>query len=205
MTDVLIIDDHALIREGIRRALSSTDFLVVGEASSLEEGMARFESQLPAAVIVDLNLGESSGLDFIRWVRLQQSRCAIVVLTMDDRASVLEKAKKAGASAYVLKEAPLSELVTALRFVQTSPEKFFSRAQVKRMSKGVPNLTERENEILALLPKGLTNREMGSLLFISEATVKTHLLALYRKLEVTNRVQAIEVGRENDLLSQEKI
>ncbi|MEI8065964.1 MAG: response regulator transcription factor [Actinomycetes bacterium] len=204
MTNVLIIDDHPLIREGIRRALSGTDFQVVGEASSLEEGMARFDSQYLGAVIVDLNLGSSSGLDFIKWARLRKSSCPIVVLTMDDRSSVLAKAKQAGASAYVLKEAPLSELVTALKFLQASPGKFFSRANVKSISKKVRDLTQRESEILALLPEGLSNREIGSLLFISEATVKTHLLTLYRKLEVSNRIQAIEVGRDNDLLSHEK-
>ena len=200
MTTVLIVDDHVLIREGLHRALTKTHFDVVGEAASVHEAQIRYESLLPAAVIVDLNLGDRSGLDFAEWVRSQSKSCAIIVLTMDDRSEVLNQAKRVGVNAYVLKEAPLTELVSALNFVIANPRKFFSLAQVKPTLTTHFDLTARESEILALLPEGLSNREVASLLFISEATVKTHLLSLYRKLEVNNRVRAIEVGRLNNLL-----
>ncbi len=201
MTTLLIVDDHVLIREGLRRALTVTDFDVIGEAASLSEAKIRYEALQPAAILIDLNLGDGSGLDFAEWVRKKSPNCAIIVLTMDDRAEVLARAKQVGVNAYVLKEAPLNELVSALNFVISNPRKFFTAARVKPTLTKLFDLTARESEILALLPEGLSNREMASLLFISEATIKTHLLSLYRELKVKNRIQAIEVARSNNLLS----
>lgn len=202
MTKILIVDDHFLIREGLRRALAATEFNNISEAATLAEAKIRFGIEHPQIAIVDLNLGSTSGLEFAEWVRGQSHTCFVIILTVDDRAQVLKKAKEVGVSAYVLKEAPINELIRALQFVKSHPHGFFSEALMKSESNSNFNLTERENEILALLPEGLTNREMASLLFLSEATVKTHLLNLYRKLQATNRVRAVEIARVHNLLPQ---
>ena len=202
MPKVLIVDDHALIREGLHRALSSSDFEVVGEAATLEEAKVRYEKLNPDTVIIDINLGVNSGLDLARWIREKSRDCALVVLTMDDRESTLREAKQAEVNAYVLKEAPLTELISALKFVRLHPNKFFLRSPLTASVETTFNLTKRESEILSLLPDGLSNREMASLLFVSESTVKTHLISIYRKLQVENRIRAIEVARSRNFFAE---
>lgn len=200
---VLIIDDHPLIRSGIRRALTPADSLeVVGEAACKAEAFAQINHHRPDAIVIDLNLPDGSGLEVIAWSRARSQRMGIVALTVDDLPEHIIACMESGASAHVAKSAPLTVLISTIKKSIESPLTFTSR----RLTDGIASqnrkfgLTPREVEILGILPTGDTATEIAARLFLSIATVKTHLGAIYRKLGVKNRVQAINVARRAGLL-----
>lgn len=200
---VLIIDDHPLIRSGIRRALTPADLLeVVGEAACKAEAFAQINHHRPDAIVIDLNLPDGSGLEVIAWSRARSQRMGIVALTVDDLPEHIIACMESGASAHVAKSAPLTVLIAAIKKSIESPLTFTSR----RLTESIATqnrkfgLTPREVEILEILPTGDTVTEIAARLFLSIATVKTHLGAIYRKLGVKNRVQAINVARRAGLL-----
>lgn len=204
----LLIDDHVLIREGLAHALEKTEFFVVAQAASASEAIIQVTRSRPKMVLLDLNLPDGNGNEVIPFIRSTCQESVIVVLTMESDYDQLAIAKAAGASAYVLKSSPLPELLAAMRRAITHPRRFSSPTTISNPT--IPaskpsafDLTSRELEILQILPTGFSAREIGSLLFISEATVKTHLASIYRKLQVSNRVQAIESARKHGLLLAE--
>ena len=201
----LLIEDHVLIREGLQRAFEKTEFFVVAQAASLNEAIIQLARSKPKMILLDLNLPDGNGNEVIPFIRSTCKESVIVVLTMAADYEQLAIAKAAGATAYVLKSSPLPELLSAMRRAITHPRRFSGAASISvpRLSDSKPlafDLTSRELEILHILVTGLSAREIGSQLFISEATVKTHLASLYRKLAVNNRVQAIESARKHGLL-----
>jgi len=202
---VLVIDDHPLIRSGIRRAISATDQLdLVGEAASKTEALAQINHHNPDAIVVDLNLPDGSGLEIIAWGRAISQRLGIVALTVQDLPEHVLACMQSGASAHVSKNAPISELIAAIQRSLKSPLTFQSRritSAIALQNQGV-GLTPRELEILEILPTGDTVTEIAARLFLSVSTVKTHLAAIYRKLGASNRVQAINAARRAGLLHQ---
>jgi len=202
---VLVVDDHPLIRSGIRRAISSTDQLdLVGEAASKAEALAQINHHNPDAIVVDLNLPDGSGLEIIAWGRALSQRLGIVALTVQDLPEHVLACMQSGASAHVSKNAPISELISAIQRSLQAPLTFQSRRitdAIALQNQGI-GLTPRELEILEILPSGDTVTEIASRLFLSISTVKTHLAAIYRKLGATNRVQAINAARRAGLLHQ---
>ena len=198
---VLIIDDHQVVREGVRSALTVAGFLVVGEASSKNEAIAQIAHKSPQIIIVDLHLPDGSGLEIVSWARKISQEIGIVVLTLSGTDEHLLGALQAGASAYVLKSAPLSEVLAAVRHAGDSPLTFSGQGLSQAISRKNENfgLTARELEVLALLSKSITSAKIAAELFVSEATVKTHLSAIYRKLEVSNRTQAVVVAIKHGL------
>lgn len=190
---VLLIDDHQVVREGLKSALTNSGFTVVGEAASKDEAFAQIAHKSPKAIVVDLNLPDGSGLEVVSWARKVSAAIGIVVLTLDDDDAHLLASLQAGASAYVVKSAPLAEVVAAVSHAVVAPTSFIGRginAAISRKEQGF-GLTARELEVLALLPKGQTSSQIASRLFVSEATVKTHLASIYRKLGVANRTEAV--------------
>ena len=195
-TRVLLVDDHALIRQGLRRALEATDDLeVVGEAGSVAEALVLDRAHQPDVVIVDVNLGDGSGIDVVRQIRAARPEAGLVVLTMYDGDDHLFAALEAGASAFVLKQAPSSEVVEAARRAATSPTTFtadgLAAAMRRRLAAPAVRLTEREAEILQLLAQGLSVAEVSARLFVSASTTKSHMAKLYDKLGAANRTQAV--------------
>lgn len=196
-----IIDDHSLIRSGVSSALANTEFKVVAEASSVKEGTAVINSYKPDICLVDINLGAGNGIDLIKQSIATGTNSKFVVLTMHDDSETLELAKQAGASAYVTKGVPIEQLVQVLSAVSGS-KTFISRGEIKAVPKRDFGLTAREIEVLSLLPTGATALAIAGVLFLTEATVKTHLAAIYRKLNATNRAQAVSIGIENNLIGK---
>lgn len=195
-TRVLLVDDHALIRQGLRRALEATDDLeVVAEAGSVAEALVLDRAHQPDVVIVDVNLGDGSGIDVVRQIRAARPEAGLVVLTMYDGDDHLFAALEAGASAFVLKQAPSSEVVEAARRAATSPTTFtadgLAAAMRRRLAAPAVRLTEREAEILQLLAQGLSVAEVSARLFVSASTTKSHMAKLYDKLGAANRTQAV--------------
>lgn len=200
---ILIIDDHQVVREGLRIALTREGYLVVGEAASKSEAFAQIAHKNPAVIIVDLHLPDGSGLEVVEWAREISSTIGIVVLTLSDSDEHLLAALHAGASAFVLKSAPLSQVVEAVRHSVTSPTIFSGEglsSALKRQSETF-GLTPRELEVLALLPHGGTSSQIATLLYVTEATIKSHLASIYRKLSVTNRTEAVVVALKEGIVT----
>lgn len=201
MIKVVLVDDHPLIRKGLSQALNKDEISVVGEASSLSEGVALLNSTTPDICIVDLNLGSASGIELIKVGIVQNPNCAFVVLTMEDDLDTLITAKAAGARAYITKGSSVENLIEVVKTVLTDRKDFIKLGSFKDGAKRKDfGLTERELEVLQLLSSGATASAMGSILFLSEATIKTHLAAIYRKLEAANRAQAVSIAISEKLI-----
>lgn len=201
MIKVVLVDDHPLIRKGLSQALNKDEISVVGEASSLSEGVALLNSTTPDICIVDLNLGSASGIELIKVGLVQNSNCAFVVLTMEDDLDTLMAAKAAGARAYITKGSPIENLIEVVKTVLTDRKDFIKLGSFKDGAKRKDfGLTERELEVLQLLSSGATASAMGSILFLSEATIKSHLAAIYRKLEAANRAHAVSIAISEKLI-----
>ena len=201
MIKVVLVDDHPLIRKGLSQALNKDEISVVGEASSLSEGVALLNSTAPDICIVDLNLGSASGIELIKVGMVQNPNCAFVVLTMEDDFDTLITAKAAGARAYITKGSSVENLIEVVKTVLTDRKDFIKLGSFKDGAKRKDfGLTERELEVLQLLSSGATASAMGRILFLSEATIKSHLAAIYRKLEAANRAQAVSIAISEKLI-----
>jgi DNA-binding NarL/FixJ family response regulator len=199
---VLIIDDHESVRAGIKVALARAGHVCVGEAANIAEARAQIAHTNPQVIVVDLSLPDGNGLEIVIWARSISQRIGIVVLTLNSAKDYLLTVMKSGASAYVEKSAPLAELIAAIEHSATAPLSFSAQGISGVISKDLQanSLTQREAQVLQKLADGLSAADIGLELFITQATVKTHLASIYRKLESKNRIQAIIVARKNGLL-----
>ena len=198
---ILLVDDHPSVRSGIKRAIESSGMSCCGEAASRTEAFAQIAHKSPDGVILDLNLPDGSGLDIVQWIRKHSQEMAIVILTMSDEESHLIAAMRAGASAFVKKSAPLEDVVSSLRSALRQPKNFTAAdlTNALKKSKAADVLTPRELMVLHALSLPGTNSQLAKSLFISEATFKTHLTAIYRKFGVSNRFGAVTKGRSLSL------
>ncbi|GLY50883.1 response regulator transcription factor [Lentzea sp. NBRC 102530] len=203
MIRLVIVDDHPVVRDGLRGMLSSAaDFEVVGEAASGDEAVAVVTAVSPDVVLMDLRMPGSDGLSAIE--RLRGHSCRVLVLTTYDTDRDVLPAIKAGATGYLLKDTPRDELQRAIRAAHAG-EAVLSPAVATRLlgqvrEPALEPLSTRELDVLGLVAKGSTNRAVAAALFISEATVKTHLLHVYAKLGVSDRAAAVAVAYERGLL-----
>lgn len=193
---VLLVDDHDLIRQGLARVFErQKDCTVVGQAASVKEGLKLTSSLRPAVVVTDVRLLDGTGLDLVRTLRRADSEIGLVVLTMYAGDEQLFAALKAGASAFVAKDAPATDVVAAARHAAVSPRSFtalnLTDAMRRKMSPTGPQLSPREEEVLTLLAQGLGVTALARTLFVSESTAKTHISRIYEKLGAANRAQAI--------------
>ena len=199
---ILLVDDHALIRAGLANLLTQNNHEVVAEASTSSQASALINTHKPEIVLVDINLGTSSGIDLIKEMKKSGVASKFVVLTMHDDAQTLESAKDAGAIAFVTKSAPTESLLEILQTIATGTDKFLKAGKINQITEAKDfELTPRELEVLTLLPTGATANAIGALLFLTEATVKTHLASIYRKLAANNRAQAVSIAIENKLIT----
>jgi DNA-binding NarL/FixJ family response regulator len=193
---VLLVDDHLVVRSGLRALLGTQpDLEVIGEATSGEEAVEQVQEHSPAVVVMDLAMGAGmDGIESIRKIRQRNNGQAILVFTTYDSDADIVRAVDAGAMGYLLKDAAPEEIFAAIRGAAQgksvmSPPVASRLFQQLRSPEEI--LTPREAELLSLLTEGLSNRELGQRLFISEATVKTHLAHIYAKLGVDTRAAAI--------------
>lgn len=206
----VLVDDHALLREGLRALLERHDeVVVVGEAGTFDAALAEVAHTRPDVVVVDLKLTASTdyeGMRLIGELKRWNPDVAILVLTtfLDD--DLVIRAVRAGAQGYVVKDVDTTELVRAIRALSIGGSAFDPRSAtaVMRTMAGRHNaaeeLTDREREVLQLLADGLSNAGIGQRLFISESTVKFHLRNLIRKLGVTKRTDAVYVASKRGLI-----
>ena len=204
-TKVLLVDDHDLIRRGLRHAFErDRQFEVVGEASTAAEAIRLAGALQPEVVIMDLRLPDGSGLEATRALRKNSATIGIVVLTMYAGDDQLFGALEAGASAFVPKTAPADEVVAAARHAASAPSAFtaadLAEAMKRRLAPAGPQLSPREGQVLRLLADGMSVNGIAKQLFVSESTAKTHISKLYEKLGAGNRAQAIMAAMRMGLI-----
>ena len=199
---VLLVDDHAVVREGVAAMLGAQgDIEVVGQAGSLAEGHALLERALSAppngkvVAIIDVTMPDGSGLSLVRSARERSKAIGLVVLTMHSDDSSLLEALDAGASALVRKSSPSEQVISAVRRAAEMPLEFsasgLAEAMRRRSEAPQATLTSREAEVLKLLVEGASVAQVGKALFMSPSTVKTHIGKIYEKLGAHNRASAV--------------
>lgn len=205
-TRVVLVDDHGLIRDGLRRAFERAgSFEVVAEAGSVAEGKAAVESHAPDVLVVDVGLPDGSGMDVVRAARATRRDMGIVVLTMYSGDDQVFAAMEAGASAFVNKDSPADDVVSAARHAAANPWAFAAKDLVGAMQRRLagptgPRLSPRETEVLELLVDGLAIAQIARRLYISESTTKTHVAKIYDKLGASNRAQAVVAAIRHGLV-----
>jgi DNA-binding NarL/FixJ family response regulator len=202
---ILIVDDHPVVRDGLRGMFSGDpDFDVVGEASNGAETIELASQLGPDVILMDLRMPVMSGAAEIRVLTERQIPSRVLVLTTYDSDSDVVPAIEAGATGYLLKDSPREELFRAVRAASRGEPVLASSVATRLMSQlrsPAPDaLSDRELEVLSLIAQGHTNRSAAAQLFISEATVKTHLLHIYAKLDVNDRAAAVATAFERGLL-----
>ncbi|MGW2820703.1 response regulator [Streptomyces sp. NPDC001443] len=202
---LLIVDDHPVVRDGLRGMFDSAPgFTVVGEAVNGVEAVELAAALDPDVILMDLRMPGGGGVDAIAELTRRRARARVLVLTTYDTDSDTLPAIEAGATGYLLKDAPRDELFTAVR-AAAEGRTVLSPAVASRLvnavrAPGAEPLSAREREVLALVARGTPNREIARELFISEATVKTHLTHLYAKLGVKDRAAAVATAYERGIL-----
>ncbi|GAA0209580.1 response regulator transcription factor [Saccharothrix mutabilis subsp. mutabilis] len=207
MIRVVIVDDHPVVRDGLRGMLAvAGDVEVVGEAADGAEAEAVVRAVVPDVVLMDLRMPGVDGVTAIG--RLRDVPARVLVLTTYDTDSDVLPAIKAGATGYLLKDTPRDELFRAVRSAARG-EAVLSPSVATRLvgqvrAPAAEPLSDREVEVLGLIARGCTNREAAARLFISEATVKTHLVHVYAKLGVNDRAAAVAVAYERGVLAADR-
>ena len=198
MTRLLIIDDHAVVRQGLVQGFKDKGFAAIETAGTLQEARAKIAAFNPEAIIADLNLPDGSGLEIVQWVRKHSTDVAIIVLSLNDPAQFIRIARNSGANAYVSKSQSMQEIIASVRFALSYPGSFTSTSIIDQSVDF--DLTPREVEVLYLLAEGASNLDISLKLYVSVSTVKTHISSLMRKLQCSNRTAAAKIARENGFL-----
>lgn len=202
---IVIADDHPVVRAGLQEILrSQPDFEIVGEASNGVEAVALASQVQPDVVLMDLRMTLLDGAAATAQIRAQQARTAVLVLTSYESNADILRAIEAGAMGYLLKDAQGEELFTAVRTVAQGKAVFAPTVATRLLHQvrkpGREALSARELEVLALVARGASNKEIARAMYLSEATVKSHLLHLFAKLAVSDRTAAVTAALERGLL-----
>jgi DNA-binding NarL/FixJ family response regulator len=214
MISVLLADDQALVRGGFKLILDAQeDIEVVAEASNGREAIEEATKFHPDVVLMDVRMPELDGISATRTIVAESLAARVLVLTTFDEDRIVYDAMKAGASGFLLKTAPPHQLIDAVRTI-VSGEALLAPSVTRRLVEDfvrrpppgeerperLASLTEREQEVLALIARGLSNGEIAAKLFLSGATVKTHVNRILTKLELRDRVQAVVAAYETGLV-----
>ena len=208
---VVLVDDHDIWRDGMKSMLAGTEFLVVGEAGSGNTAVNVVEHTNPQIVILDIRMADGDGFEALSALKAKFPRIAIIMLTTYSNPTFIARAVAGGAAGYLMKGLKYQELLDALRAVARG-EQLLSKedlihslrivsASTCNSTELMEPLTPRETEVLCLLATGLSNRDIASVLFISEGTAKTHVEHIIRKVGVSDRVQAAVWAARNGLLA----
>lgn len=189
---LLVVDDHTVVRGGLVALLATVDDMqVIAQASDGEEAFEQYRLHQPDVTLMDLRLGKVGGVEAIQRIRAKWPAARVIVLTTFDGDEDIYRAMQAGAKAYLLKGMSVEELISTIRLVHQGRVRIpaaIAEKLAERMAG--PELTPRELDVLQLIVRGRSNKEIGSDLAISEATVKTHINSLLGKLGVNDRTQA---------------
>ena len=202
LIDILIVDDHAIVREGIQLILETTNrYRVIGEAENGQQALSFLEQQRPHCILLDLNMPILDGISFLRKLKSMDVKIPTIILTTFNESYLLAESIELGAMSYILKDTGREKLFATIEAAvrgETLLQPEMMQLLVKAQSeKSAPKLlTDKEIEVINLLAQGMKNREIADKLYISERTVKSYLTTIYSKLEVSSRTQAIAVAVE---------
>jgi two-component system, NarL family, response regulator len=199
---VLIADDHPVVREGLVALIDRRpDMTVVAEASDGRQAVAAFLQHRPDVALMDLRMPEMDGADAIAAIRERVPAARLIVLTTYDDDEDIQRSLRAGAKAYMLKDAPRDELLACIKAVHEG-RTLIPPAIATKLAEtmGVPTLTPRQIEVLKSVANGKSNKEIAALPFISEGTVKSHLHTVIEKLDACDRTQAVTIALKRGLL-----
>ena len=218
---ILIADDHQLLREGIRNFLSlEPDFEIIGEAANGEEAIARTIELRPDVLLLDINMPKASGIEVASRLKESCPEVRILALTIHDDQNYMMNMIQSGAAGYLLKDVEPSMMVQAVRRVYAG-ESYVEPSLTKKLFQGITNreekkaapaapgitewerLSTREIEVLRLIGKGMSNAEIARTLYLSEKTVKNHLTNIFRKIDVTDRTQAVLYAIKHKIVNVE--
>jgi len=204
---ILIVDDHEIVRRGIAFLLSDhPDFMLIGEASNGEQAVEQCAKLEPDIVLMDLRMPKMDGVQATRLIRARYPRVRVIVLTCANDQAAVTNAMQAGAISYLEKDVPHEHLAAAIRAAYKGNRTLSPQASQALINaaidppKPVYALTERETEVLTLMIEGLTNPEIAERLSVSRSTVKYHVSALFSKLGVVNRSEAVAFAFKHELL-----
>ena len=202
---ILVVDDHPVVRDGLRLMLETQpDLRVVAEAASGEAALTAYAEHRPDVVVMDLRLPGMSGAEAAAALRRAHPLARVIILTSFGHDADIQAALKAGVRAYLRKDTGRSELLGAIRTVHAGGRHF--PAEIRERLAEVPplsDLTRREAEVLERIAAGMTNKQIGAALSISEDTVKLHVKNLFGKLGVTDRTEAVAVAAKRGILRLE--
>jgi DNA-binding NarL/FixJ family response regulator len=202
---IALVDDHALVRDGIRALLAvRPSFDVVGEAEDGPEAIELCGRVSPDILLVDIGLKDMNGLELTRLLRVQYPDIKILILSMYDNQEYIATSIRAGASGYVLKNAPSREIVAAIEAIAAGGTFYSAEVALKLASKkpDETELTPRESQVLVGLAKGMDNKTIARELEISVRTVETHRLSIRRKLNVDKPAGLVKYAMEHGLLAR---
>ncbi|MED1303523.1 DNA-binding response regulator [[Bacillus thuringiensis] serovar konkukian] len=210
MIKILVVDDYAFLRDAIRSILEDeSDMKVVGEASSGDTVLGKVEKCRPDCILMDINLPGKNGIEVTELVKKNYPNCRVLVFTMYEHDEYLMDALQAGADGYLLKDSSSEQVVAAIRMLYRGDSVIHPRMTKKlityhqqkmKVESNENELTEREKEILFELVKGLSNKEIAEVLYISDKTVKIHINKIFKKLNVKSRSQAVIYAVRNQLV-----
>ncbi len=211
--NVIVVDDHDLIREGLNRIISfEDDLVIIGQYSNGEELIKNIKNSVPDVVLLDINMPLKNGLDTLRVLKKLYKDIKVVMLTVENDKNTIMEAVDIGADAYILKESAGIEVVTAIRTVYLG-DKYIDKALIKVMftdfkyggsstnkrNEVLNLLTDRELSILFEISRGLKNKEIADKLFLSEKTIKNYITSMFKKIGVEDRVQATIYAIRNNI------
>jgi DNA-binding NarL/FixJ family response regulator len=206
MIRIVVVDDHPVVRDGVAATLAAVDdFEVVGQADNGRQAVQLTAALDPDVVIMDLRMPGGGGVDAVRELQRRGLRAAVLVLTTYDTDSDTIAAIEAGATGYLLKDSPTATLVAGVR-ATAAGETVLSPTVATRLASHVRRptrtaaLSERERQVIALVARGTPNRAIAEQLFVSEATVKTHLAHIFEKLGAPDRAAAVAAAYEQGIL-----
>ena len=200
--NIMIVDDHPVVRQGLRAMLSSEpDIRVQGMAASAREAMYLIEREQPDVVLMDLRMPEMEGIEAIKKLRCISPNIKILVLTNYGSDEYIVRATQAGAMGYLLKNTPQEEIVNAVRVVN-SGERYVPKDIAKRLFEAIgrEELSPRELEVLVLVARGCTNKDVAQKLFISDKTVRNHVTSCLLKLQAKDRTEAVTRAIQRGLI-----
>lgn len=208
---VMLVDDHIMVREGVKQLLEfDGEFKVIAEAGSGDECLNKLKKIRPDVLLLDINMPEKNGFDVLTEMREQKMNIKVLLLTIHNSVEYLMKAMDLGADGYVLKESDIVELKKAIsivsegnRYIQPSLVPAFNSKLISKDQDSliIDSLTNREIEVLKLVTGGLINKEIGIRLNISERTVKNHISNIFKKLDINDRTQAAIFAIKNNLVT----